>query len=294
MSKRGLGKGLGALLATSSQAQQKQTQLEQSEAFTSDAQLVEIPLNQLQAGQYQPREHMKDDGLNELAASIRSQGVIQPIIIRQLDTNRYEIIAGERRYRAAKIAGLKKVPCVIKSIEDKSAIAMALIENIQREDLNPIEESNSLLRLKNEFNLTHQEIADVVGKSRSSISNILRLNSLTPDVKQALAEQLIDMGHARALLTLEPQKQSEIAKIVIAKKLTVRQTESLIKQALEPEKTNKKQKDNKEINLVKQFEHLLGTTVSIRRTAKGKGKLTIDFDDLAQLEAMLNTKLIRN
>lgn len=294
MSKRGLGKGLGALLATSSQAHQKQQKIEQIEALSSEGQFVEIAISHLQAGQYQPRETILDDKLDELAASIRSQGIIQPIIVRQLDTNSYEIIAGERRFRAAKIAGLKKVPCVIKSLEDKSAIAMALIENIQREDLNPIEESNSLLRLQKEFNLTHQEIADVVGKSRSSISNILRLNSLEDEVKQALIQQQIDMGHARALLPLTPQKQIEIAKIVVAKHLTVRQTELRIKQLFESKDKVEKKKDNKELTITKQFEDAFGTKVSIKRTTKGNGKLTINFDDLSQLEAILNTKLIRN
>lgn len=180
---------------------------------------------------YQPRTDMEPEALEELAASIESQGIIQPIVVRQIENDKYEIIAGERRWRAARKAGLKEVPCVIKNVDDRAAIAMALVENIQREDLNVIEEAVALDRLQEEFSLTHQQVAEVIGKSRTTVTNLLRLNQLEMDVKYLLSERLLEMGHARALLALEGEQQVDVAELVAKKRMTVRQTEQLVKNA---------------------------------------------------------------
>lgn len=229
MSKRGLGKGLDALLSTSSLAREKQHIATQSQALSAEGELTDIAVGQLQPGVYQPRKDMSPQALEELTASIQSQGIIQPIVVRPVQDGHFEIIAGERRWRAAKLAGLKRVPCLIKHVEDRAAIAMALIENIQREDLNVIEEAQALERLQDEFSLTHQQVADVIGKSRTAVSNLLRLNGLELEVKQFVAQKLLDMGHARALLALEGEQQVEVAQQVASKALTVRQTEQLVK-----------------------------------------------------------------
>ncbi|MEF1170951.1 ParB/RepB/Spo0J family partition protein, partial [Vibrio sinaloensis] len=234
MSKRGLGKGLDALLSTSSLAREKQQNALQSQQLSSEGELTDLSINSLKPGVYQPRKDMSPEALEELAASIESQGIIQPIVVRQVEHDKFEIIAGERRWRAARKAGLKQVPCVIKNVEDRAAIAMALIENIQREDLNVIEEAVALERLQTEFSLTHQQVADVIGKSRAAVSNILRLNQLENDVKGLVSDNLLDMGHARALLALEGEQQIEVAQQVAKKQLTVRQTEQLVKKCLQP------------------------------------------------------------
>ena len=200
MSKRGLGKGLDALLSTSSFAREKQHIASHSQELSADGELTDLAIGQLQPGVYQPRKDMAPEALEELAASIQSQGIIQPIVVRQVESGQFEIIAGERRWRAARQAGLKRVPCLVKKVEDRAAIAMALIENIQREDLNVIEEAQALERLQDEFTLTHQQVAEVIGKSRTTVSNLLRLNQLESDVKSLVADKLLEMGHARALL----------------------------------------------------------------------------------------------
>ncbi len=288
MSKRGLGKGLDALLATSSLAREKQQKVAYSQALSSDGQFTELPLSQLIAGKYQPRKDMQPEALAELSSSIRSQGIIQPIVVRKLaSSEQYEIIAGERRFRAAKLAGLQNVPCVIKNVQDKAAIAMALIENIQREDLNVIEEAQALDRLQQEFELTHQQVADVIGKSRTAVTNLLRLNLLDIDVKNWVEQKQLDMGHARCLLALDPEDQSDIAKIIIAKKLTVRQTEALVKQHLEPKEPKAPREDIPAQGFAAQLSEQLGTKVVVTRNAKGQGKITISFDDMQQLQQLL-------
>lgn len=230
MSKRGLGKGLDALLSTSAMARDKQTPSQVTSAPKSEnGELKDIAIDCLQPGIYQPRKEMDADALSELSASIESQGIIQPIVVRQLSSSSYEIIAGERRWRAATQAGLKKVPCVVKKVQDKAAIAMALIENIQRENLNAVEEAQALERLQAEFELTHQQIADVIGKSRTAVSNLLRLNLLQSEVKKLVEQQKLEMGHARALLSLQDEQQVEVANEVAKRGLTVRQTEQLVK-----------------------------------------------------------------
>ncbi len=202
MNKRGLGKGLDALLATSSVAQAKQKGAEQAQSLSADGTLKDLSVQILQPGKFQPRKDMSDEALAELSDSIRAQGVIQPIVVREVAPQQFEIIAGERRWRAARQAGLQKVPCIIKDVNDRATVAIALIENIQREDLNAIEEAQALERLQNEFALTHQQVAEAVGKSRAAVSNLLRLNQLAEPVKRMVEQRQLEMGHARACLRL--------------------------------------------------------------------------------------------
>ncbi|MEZ8826252.1 ParB/RepB/Spo0J family partition protein [Vibrio amylolyticus] len=292
MSKRGLGKGLDALLATSSLAREKQHVASHSQALSADGELVELNINQLKPGVYQPRKDMAPDALEELAASIQSQGIIQPIVVRPLDNDHYEIIAGERRWRAARQAGLKRVPCLNKNVQDRAAIAMALIENIQREDLNVIEEAEALEKLQDEFVLTHQQVADVIGKSRTTVSNLLRLNQLNVDVKQLVATKQLEMGHARALLVLEHENQSNVAAEVAKKQLTVRQTEALVKK-LQSKEVSKP--ETPEIRLssdaLAQLDSLsqhFDSKVDVALSKSGKGKVQIDFDSQDQLHKILH------
>ncbi|HFQ5428705.1 TPA: ParB/RepB/Spo0J family partition protein [Vibrio vulnificus] len=288
MSKRGLGKGLDALLSTSSLAREKQHIAIQSQALSAEGELTDIAVGQLQAGVYQPRKDMSPQALEELTASIQSQGIIQPIVVRPVQDGHFEIIAGERRWRAAKLAGLKRVPCLIKHVEDRAAIAMALIENIQREDLNVIEEAQALERLQDEFSLTHQQVADVIGKSRTAVSNLLRLNGLELEVKQFVAQKLLDMGHARALLALEGEQQVEVAQQVASKALTVRQTEQLVKKCLTPKVEEKNQPKDEETQQISQkLSETLGAKVSLVRNGNGKAKLTISIDEPHKLEQLI-------
>lgn len=289
MSKRGLGKGLDALLATSSIAREKQQLGAHSQQLSSDGELTELAINHLQSGVYQPRKDMDSDALEELSASIQSQGIIQPIVVRTLESGRYEIIAGERRWRAAKLAGLKRVPCVIKSVDDRSAIAMALIENIQRENLNSIEEAQALNRLQEEFHLTHQQIASVIGKSRATVSNLLRLNQLETEVKQLVEAKRLDMGHARALLMLSGERQINIAQQVADKQLTVRQTEQLVKSCLEPQKQEiiKVEPTTQSQHLSSQLATMLSAKVNVSVSQKGKASITINLDKAEMLESVL-------
>ena len=224
--RRGLGRGLDALLTSNKEIDDA---AHSNLTSADDSELQYLPIEQLQQGKYQPRKDMSAEALEDLSNSIRSQGIIQPIVVRNVNANTYEIIAGERRWRAAQIAEIDKVPCIIKNVEDEAAIAIALIENIQREDLNAMEEAIALERLLTEFELTHQEVANAVGKSRTTVSNLLRLNKLNEDVKTLLEHGDIEMGHARALLALEDDLQSNTARTVVAKDLTVRETEALIK-----------------------------------------------------------------
>ncbi|MBE3653947.1 chromosome partitioning protein ParB [Vibrio navarrensis] len=288
MTKRGLGKGLDALLSTSSLAREKQQIATHSQSLSAEGELTDIAVGHLQPGIYQPRKEMSPQALEELAASIQSQGIIQPIVVRALNDGHFEIIAGERRWRAAKQAGLKRVPCLVKNVEDRAAIAMALIENIQREDLNAIEEAQALERLQDEFALTHQQVADVIGKSRTTVSNLLRLNSLEPEVKQFVSQKLLEMGHARALLALEGEQQVEVAQQVASKLLTVRQTEQLVKKCLTPKVEQElPSKDEETQQMSQKLSQLLGAKVSIVRSMNGKAKLTISLDEPHKLEQLI-------
>ncbi|MEL7292414.1 MAG: ParB/RepB/Spo0J family partition protein [Pseudomonadota bacterium] len=288
MSKRGLGKGLDALLSTSSLARDKQQSALHSQELSSDGELTDLSINSLKPGVYQPRKDMSAEALEELAASIESQGIIQPIVVRQVDFDKYEIIAGERRWRAARKAGLKQVPCVIKNVEDRAAIAMALIENIQREDLNVIEEAVALDRLQEEFSLTHQQVADVIGKSRTTVSNLLRLNQLEPEVKALVAEKVLEMGHARALLALEGELQIDVAGQVAKKQMTVRQTEQFVKKCLQPQTEDKNEPQDTEAQQMSQkLSEMLGANVVIVRSKGGKSKMTISLDEPHKLEQLI-------
>jgi len=285
--KRGLGRGLDALLATSQSSAQRDR--DETAAAANQSELSKLPIEFLQPGKYQPRKDMSPDALEELASSIRSQGVIQPIVVRQMDTERYEIIAGERRWRAAQLAELDVVPCLIKNVPDEAAVAIALIENIQREDLNAMEEAMALDRLMKEFELTHAEVAQAVGKSRTSVTNLLRLNNLNDDVKILLEHGDIEMGHARALLALNGEQQTEAAQIVSGKGLTVRDTEKLVRKYLEPSKPKPEKVIDPDVKgLMNRLSDNLGTPVSIDHNAKGKGKITINFSDLEQLDGILS------
>ncbi|WP_394245151.1 ParB/RepB/Spo0J family partition protein [Vibrio astriarenae] len=296
MSKRGLGKGLDALLATSSFAREKQQVATQSQALSNDGELADLSVHQLQPGVYQPRKDMSDEALAELSASIQSQGIIQPIVVRQIANDRYEIIAGERRWRAAKQAGLKQVPCLIKNVQDRAAVAMALIENIQREDLNAIEESQALERLQEEFQLTHQQIADVIGKSRATVSNLLRLNQLDANVKHLVEQKLLEMGHARALLALSTDTQHSVAEHIVKKSLTVRQAESLVKKTLAVQESGAQSEDLPVVNTtvtqdtyskLERLQQALETKVDVKVAKNGTGNVLINFKDEEQLVTVL-------
>ncbi|MBQ0744502.1 MAG: ParB/RepB/Spo0J family partition protein [Pseudomonas sp.] len=278
--KRGLGRGLDALLGQSSSAGQGSENQEQL--------LKELPVDLIQRGKYQPRRDMDPQALEELANSIRVQGVMQPIVVRPIAEGRYEIIAGERRWRATQQAGLDSIPAVIRDVPDEAAIAMALIENIQREDLNPIEEAIALQRLQLEFELTQQQVADAVGKSRVSITNLLRLMALPDDVKLLLERGDLEMGHARALLGLPSEDQTAAARQVVAKGLTVRQTEALVRQWLNPRREAGDTRANPDIERLQQdLAERIGAEVKIQHGAKGKGKLVISYSSLDELDGVL-------
>jgi ParB family chromosome partitioning protein len=278
--KRGLGRGLDALLG------QPNSTGKDTEA--QEQQLKDLPVDLIQRGKYQPRRDMDPQALEELANSIRVQGVMQPIVVRPIADGRFEIIAGERRWRATQQAGLDSIPAVIRDVPDEAAIAMALIENIQREDLNPIEEGIALQRLQQEFQLTQQQVADAVGKSRVSITNLLRLMSLPEDVKLLLERGDLEMGHARALLGLPAEQQTQAARQVVAKGLTVRQTEALVRQWLNPRREPGDTRVNPDIERLEQdLAERIGAAVSIQHGAKGKGKLVISYSSLDELDGVL-------
>ena len=282
--KRGLGKGLGALISNTQPAEETVERAEEKGL------LQKIPVELIQRGQYQPRRDMHQESLEELAASIKAQGVMQPIVIRSVSAGRYEIIAGERRWRASQLAGLSEIPAVIREVSDEDAIAMALIENIQRENLNPIEEAIALKRLQEEFELTQQEVADAVGKSRVTVANLLRLISLTPDVKKMLEHGDLEMGHARALLSLNDQKQIDAARQVVQKGMTVRQTEALVRNLLkdhQPKESKNPKLDANIHSLEDMLGKRLGAAVTIQHGNKGKGKLVIKYNSLDELDGIL-------
>ncbi len=290
--KRGLGKGLDALLSTSTAARQKQVmsdqRTEEAMAPTNQGELRKLPVEWLQSGKYQPRKDMSQDALEELANSIRAQGVIQPIVVRPLGEQSFEIIAGERRWRASQLARLEVVPCIVKDVPDEAAVAIALIENIQREDLNAIEEAVALQRLLTEFELTHQQVAEAVGKSRTTVTNLLRLNQLNDDVKRFVEHGDLDMGHARALLALSGQAQSELAKLVAQKGLTVRDTEKLEQKALEPAKARVEPARDPQIGyLERQLAEKIGNQVQLQPGKRDSGKLVISYENLSDLDRIL-------
>ncbi|WP_108652837.1 ParB/RepB/Spo0J family partition protein [Dongshaea marina] len=312
--KRGLGKGLDALLGNSNKAMQKQLDdsgTEQKPAkvepakplqpkVTAQPKLVsagedeqsslrELPLEWLTRGKYQPRKDMSQSALEELANSIRAQGIIQPIVVRPLGDERFEIIAGERRWRAAQLARLEQVPCIIKDVADDAAVAIALIENIQREDLNAIEEAVALRRLLEEFEMTHQQLAEAVGKSRAAVSNLLRLNQLNTDVQLLVEHGDLEMGHARALLALEGEQQSEVARQVVQKELSVRETERLVKKVKEPKQNKPKSQPDPDIDrLARRLSEQLGTDVKIRAQSKERGKLEISYRSLQEFDKIVS------
>ena len=278
MKLKGLGRGLDALLAGN--------EAEKNEQQRS------LPVGRLQPGKYQPRTQMDNAALEELAASIRAQGLMQPILVRPVGEkpgdDRYEIIAGERRWRAAQMAGLAEVPTLIRDIPDEAALAMALIENIQRENLNPLEEALGLQRLIDEFAMTHQQAADAVGRSRPAASNLLRLLQLAPPVQALLMGGEIDMGHARALLPLSSVLQVQLAQRVVQKALSVRETERLVQHTLKPPKEIAAKKPDRDVlRLQDELADLLGARVEIRTNRKGAGRVQIEFGDLEQLEGIL-------
>ena len=272
---KGLGRGLDALLGG-------------DDAPVMTNSLRNLGVAQLQAGKYQPRTHMDQGSLQALADSIKVQGLIQPILVREIADQRYEIIAGERRWRAAQLAGLSEVPVVIKVVADEAALAMALIENIQREDLNPLEEAGGIQRLIEEFGLTHQTAAEAVGRSRSAVSNLLRLLNLAKPVQDLLMADKLDMGHARALLPLTQAQQSEAARAIVQKQLSVRETEKLVAQMQAPTPVASKKPDRDIQNLEEALSDSLGTRVNIQPRKGGAGKLTIEYLSHEQLEVVLN------
>ena len=296
--KRGLGRGLDALLSSSKPAssannQQQATatpeQVSEVVAEQSKGELQKLAIEFLQSGKYQPRKDMSEEALEELASSIRAQGIIQPIVVRQIGADKYEIIAGERRWRAAQLAKLDAVPCIIKDVPDEAAVAIALIENIQREDLNAMEEAIALNRLLNEFELTHQQVAEAVGKSRTTVTNLLRLNNLNEDVKILLEHGDIEMGHARCLLALEGEAQSDAARLAVAKALTVRETEKLVRSILEPAPKKEVQEKDPDVKQLEQkLAENLGAKVEINYNKKGKGKLVISYTTLDELDGILS------
>lgn len=290
--KRGLaqGRGLDALLGSIRQVSQDV----QAATSTEQGQLQHIDVNQLQRGVYQPRREIANDQLTELADSIKKHGIMQPIVVRRLGEHAavpFEIIAGERRWRAAQLAGLDRIPALVRDIPDELAIALALIENIQREDLNPMEQAMALQRFHDEFGMSHQEIADTVGKARATVSNLLRLMSLHDDVKTMLDHGDLDMGHARALLALKSQQQLNVAKTIVEKVLSVRQTEQLIRDLLNPPQTKAKPASATTSADVEQLTRRLserfGAPVELEHNQKGKGRMVIRYHSLDELDGIL-------
>ena len=280
---KGLGRGLDALLS--------------GNVKESNDMLRELAVGQLRPGKYQPRSRMDESSLKELAASIRAQGVMQPILARVLSDGSYEIIAGERRWRAAQMAGLSQVPVLVRKVADNAALAMALIENIQREDLNPLEEAQGIQRLIDEFKMTHQTAADAVGRSRSAASNLLRLLKLARPVQVMLMDGSIDMGHARALLALEGGAQVAVANKVILEGLSVREAEKLVQHKLEPaiKRPTKKAAHNRDIvRLQEKVADRLAAKVTIQQGSKGAGKLVIEYRSLDQLDSVLSIIGVRS
>ncbi len=294
--KRTLGKGLGTLLQSARVAEEIEG-LQQpgmtGQGGYSDGMLQELSVGVIERGRYQPRRDMSPEALEELASSIRKQGVMQPIVVRpvgEAGEERYEIIAGERRWRATQLAGLQRIPAVIRDVTDDAAIAMALIENIQREDLNPLEEALALARLKDEFEMTQQEVAEAVGKSRVTVTNLLRLLNLTEDVRKMLEYGDIEAGHAKVLLALPDHLQLEAAQEVVAQGLSVRQTEAVVRRVQQAEDAplaKEKYIDPDMRTLEEELVRKIGAKVAIQYNAKGKGKLVISYNSRAELDGVL-------
>ena len=276
--KRGLGRGLDTLLAPEDLAQTQAT-----------GQLKNIPLEWISSGRYQPRSHFSQEGITELAASIKEEGLLQPILLRQIAAEQYEIIAGERRWRAAQEAGLGRLPAIVRSATDEAVLSMSLIENIQREDLNPLEEAIAMQRLIEEFQFTHQQIAQRLGKSRSAVTNSLRLMRLAEPVAAMLLRGELEMGHARALLSLDAPEQINLARTVIKKGLNVRQTEALVNRNRKGPRTGGKKSrvDEDTRRLENNLSMTLGQPVQIRHSRQGRGKVIIDYNSLDELDGLL-------
>jgi ParB family chromosome partitioning protein len=285
--KRGLGRGLDALLGAAQAANPAQADGAGETAGTPHS----LPVDLIRRGRYQPRRNFDEDKLRELADSITAQGMVQPIVVRPLGEREYEIIAGERRWRAAQLAGLDEVPVVVREVDDKSAMAMALIENIQRDDLNPLEEAGALHRLLDEFELTHQQVAQAVGKSRTTVTNLIRLLELGTEAKQLLERGALEMGHARALLALAEPAQSEAARQVAAKGLSVRETEALVRRLASPAEAPARapaEQDPDVRRLVADLTDRLGARVALQQQGGGKGRLVISYNTLEELEGILD------
>ena len=282
MKKKRLGRGLGSLIGSIDDVTSDETP-------RTDKTLVDLDIDRIQRGKYQPRQVFEQDALQELADSISAQGVVQPIVVRAEGAH-YELVTGERRWRAAQLAGLQKIPAVIRELDPKSTAAIALIENIQREDLNPLEEAQAFLRLIEEFDLTHQQVADSIGRSRATVSNLLRLLDLADPVKQQVNKGLLNMGHARALLALIRHDQVEIAKLVVNRGLSVRETELLVKKTLASETTSSKKPaavDPDIKRLESSISEKLGAGVKIKPGKAGAGQLVISFHSTAELDGIL-------
>lgn len=287
--KRGLGRGLDALLGGGGGATPEDLAVAAAAPARPDGGLAELAVDQLQRGRYQPRTDMDPGALEDLAASIRAQGVVQPIVVRPREGGGYEIVAGERRWRAAQMAGLDKVPVVIRDIPDRAAIAISLIENIQRENLNPVEEAQALKRLLDEFEMTHQQAADAVGRSRAAVSNLLRLLDLTPPVRTMLERGDLEMGHARAMLPLDADTQRAAAEEVVAKGLSVRETERLVKRLQSPPTPKPAPAPlSPDVQRLQQdLGERLGAAVQIQHGSKGQGRLVIRYNSLDELDGIL-------
>jgi ParB family transcriptional regulator, chromosome partitioning protein len=297
--KPSLGRGLEALIGSAVSRAASAVPVETSSPGAPPSEeLAKLPLDRLQRGRYQPRMDLRPETLQELADSIKAQGIVQPIVVRPIDgtqafeAQRYEIIAGERRWRAAQMAGLAEIPALIRNIPDEAVIAVALIENIQRESLNPLEEAKALDRLIREFQMTHQQAADAVGRSRAAVSNLLRLLDLAPELSELLERRELEMGHARALLGLPNRRQqAEVGGLVAKKGISVRETEALVRRMLAPAKPASAREDSQSDPDVQRLERelaeKLGAKVAIRHAATGKGRLVIDYHSLEELEGIL-------
>ncbi|MCC8997599.1 MAG: ParB/RepB/Spo0J family partition protein [Nitrosomonas sp.] len=273
---KGLGRGLDALLAGD------------GTDGTVEESLQHLNISQLQPGKYQPRTNMDPTALSELAESIKAQGVMQPILVRPINVDQYEIIAGERRWRAAQLAGLKQVPALIRKVADESALAMSLIENIQRENLNPLEEALGIQRLINEFGMTHESAGEALGNSRSTISNLLRLLNLSAPVQDLMMAGKIEMGHGRALLSLSAAEQIKIANAIVLKQLSVRETEKIVNKINKPIPKIAKKQDRDLLRLQEEISQRLGTQVTIKANKNGHGSIVIQYSNLDQLDDILN------
>jgi ParB family chromosome partitioning protein len=283
--KRGLGKGLDALLGSVSTPETKK-----APGSSTEQDMRDVPVDLIQRGKYQPRRDMDQTALEELAMSIKAQGVMQPIVLRPLSGQKFEIIAGERRWRATQLAGLDTIPAIVRDVSDEAAVAMSLIENIQREDLNPIEEAIALQRLQQEFELTQQQIADAVGKSRSTVTNLLRLMSLRDDVRRLLEHGDLEAGHGKALLGLPEEQQAAAASTVVSKSMSVRQTEDMVRKMLAGAKKPGAAPHRQDPDVRRLQDDLslkLGAKVQIQHNAKGKGKLVLTYNSLAELDGIL-------